>query len=100
MNCHARVCSFDNHAREDTQKKPPTAALWQNPRPARDSANVDRDRNGDMQRGGAHGYLSMAGLAIIDQNNSIEATTPIVTAFKFCIRHRKNGLLNRLPFGS
>jgi hypothetical protein len=39
----------------------------------------------------------MAGLAMFDQKNSIEATTPIVTAFKFCIRHRKNGLLNRLP---
>jgi hypothetical protein len=25
------------------------------------------------------------------------ATTPIVTAFKICISHRKNGLLNRLP---
>ena len=24
------------------------------------------------------------------------ATTPIVTAFKICISHRKNGLLNRL----
>jgi hypothetical protein len=24
-------------------------------------------------------------------------TTPIVTAFKICISHRKNGLLNRLP---
>ena len=39
----------------------------------------------------------MAGLVIIDQKNSIKATTPVVTAFKFCIRHRKNGLLNRLP---
>jgi hypothetical protein len=25
------------------------------------------------------------------------ATTPIATAFKICISHRKNGLLNRLP---
>jgi hypothetical protein len=25
------------------------------------------------------------------------ATTPVVTAFKICISHRKNGLLNRLP---
>jgi hypothetical protein len=25
------------------------------------------------------------------------ATTPIVTAFKICISHRKNGPLNRLP---
>jgi hypothetical protein len=26
------------------------------------------------------------------------ATTPIATAFKICISHRKNGLLNHLPF--
>jgi hypothetical protein len=25
------------------------------------------------------------------------ATTPIATAFKICMSHRKNGLLNRLP---
>jgi hypothetical protein len=25
------------------------------------------------------------------------ATTPIATAFKICVSHRKNGLLNRLP---
>jgi hypothetical protein len=25
------------------------------------------------------------------------ATMPIATAFKICISHRKNGLLNRLP---
>jgi hypothetical protein len=24
-------------------------------------------------------------------------TTPIATAFKICVSHRKNGLLNRLP---
>jgi hypothetical protein len=24
-------------------------------------------------------------------------TTPIATAFKICMSHRKNGLLNRLP---
>jgi hypothetical protein len=41
----------------------------------------------------------MAGSATSDQKNSIAATTPIVivTAFKFCVRHRKNGFLNRLP---
>ena len=39
----------------------------------------------------------MAGSAMFDQKNSIEATTPIVTAFEFCVRHRKNGLLNLLP---
>jgi hypothetical protein len=40
----------------------------------------------------------MAGLAMFGLKKSIEATTPIATAtaFKFCIRHRKNGLLNRL----
>jgi hypothetical protein len=27
------------------------------------------------------------------------ATTPIATAFKICMSHRKNGLLNRLPGG-
>jgi hypothetical protein len=27
------------------------------------------------------------------------ATTPIVTAFKICISHKKNGPLNRLPAG-
>jgi hypothetical protein len=41
--------------------------------------------------------MCMAGLAMFDQKKLIEAITPIVTAFKFCIRHRKNGLLNRLP---
>jgi hypothetical protein len=25
------------------------------------------------------------------------ATTPFATAFKICVSHRKNGLLNRLP---
>ena len=39
----------------------------------------------------------MAGLGLFGQKNVIAATTPIATAFKFCIRHRKNGLLNRLP---
>ena len=37
----------------------------------------------------------MAGLGLFDQKNAIAVTMPIVTAFKFCIRHRKNGLLNR-----
>jgi hypothetical protein len=39
----------------------------------------------------------MAGLGTDDQKNAIAATAPIATAFKFCIRHRKSGLLNRLP---
>jgi hypothetical protein len=44
-------------------------------------------------------YLSsiMAGLRINDQKNAIAVTIIIVTAFKICISHRKNGLLNRLP---
>jgi hypothetical protein len=35
---------------------------------------------------------SMAGL-----ESAVHATTPIATAFKICISHRKNGPLNRLP---
>jgi hypothetical protein len=31
----------------------------------------------------------VAGLAMFDIKKSIEATTPIATAFKLCIRHRK-----------
>jgi hypothetical protein len=40
----------------------------------------------------------MAGLGLFDQKSAIAVTAvtmPIVTAFKFCIGHRKNGLLNR-----
>jgi hypothetical protein len=37
----------------------------------------------------------MAGLGLFDQKSTIATTMPIVTAFKFCIRHRKNGLLYR-----
>jgi hypothetical protein len=40
----------------------------------------------------------MAGLGLSGQKKVPHAaTTPIVTAFKICIGHRKNGLLNRLP---
>jgi hypothetical protein len=39
----------------------------------------------------------MAGLGTDDQKSAAHATTPIATAFKTCISHRKNGLLNRLP---
>jgi hypothetical protein len=39
----------------------------------------------------------MAGLRMNDQKNAIAATMIIVTTFKICISHRKNGLLNRLP---
>jgi hypothetical protein len=38
---------------------------------------------------------SMAGLGLFGQKSVIAETMPIVTAFKFCIGHRKNGLLNR-----
>jgi hypothetical protein len=38
---------------------------------------------------------AMAGLDLFDQKSVIAVTMPIVTAFKFCIGHRKNGLLNR-----
>ena len=37
----------------------------------------------------------MAGLGLFDQQSALAVTMPIVTAFKFCIGHRKNGLLNR-----
>jgi hypothetical protein len=40
---------------------------------------------------------SMAGLGLFDQKIALAVTTPIVTAFKFCIGHRKNGLLSRKP---
>jgi hypothetical protein len=42
---------------------------------------------------------AMAGLGLFGQKNAIAASTPIAiaAAFTFCIRHRKNGLLNRLP---
>jgi hypothetical protein len=37
----------------------------------------------------------MAGLGLFGQKSAIAVTMPIFTAFKFCIGHRKNGLLNR-----
>ena len=42
-----------------------------------------------------HAQCAMAGLAMLDQKNVIAVTIIIVTAFKICISHRKNGLLNR-----
>jgi hypothetical protein len=39
----------------------------------------------------------MAGLGTDDQKSAAHATTPIATAFKIFISHRKNGLLNCLP---
>ena len=36
----------------------------------------------------------MAGLGIFYQKGTLAVTMPIATAFKFCIGHRKNGLLN------
>jgi hypothetical protein len=39
----------------------------------------------------------MAGLGHLTKKMPHAATTPIVTAFKTCMRHRKNGFLNRLP---
>jgi hypothetical protein len=39
--------------------------------------------------------VGMTGLGLFDQKSVIAVTMPIVTAFKFCIGHRKNGLLNR-----
>jgi hypothetical protein len=37
------------------------------------------------------------GWAYLTKKAPHAATTPIATAFKICISHRKNGLLNRLP---
>jgi hypothetical protein len=37
----------------------------------------------------------MAGLGLFGQKSVIAVTMPISTAFKFCIGHRKSGLLNR-----
>jgi hypothetical protein len=37
----------------------------------------------------------MAGLRMNEQKNAIAVTMIIVTAFKICISHRKNGFLNR-----
>jgi hypothetical protein len=42
-------------------------------------------------RRGAH----MAGLGLFYQKSALAVTIPVATAFKFCIGHRKNGLLNR-----
>ena len=39
----------------------------------------------------------MAGLGLFDQKGALAVAMPIVTAFKFCIGHRENGLLNRQP---
>jgi hypothetical protein len=37
----------------------------------------------------------VAGLGPFDQKSVIAVAMPIAVAFKFCIGHRKNGLLNR-----
>jgi hypothetical protein len=37
----------------------------------------------------------MAGLGLFDQKSALAVTMPVVTAFKFCIGHRINGLLDR-----
>jgi hypothetical protein len=39
----------------------------------------------------------MAGLGTDDQKSAAHATTPIATAFKIYISHRKKWYLNRLP---
>jgi hypothetical protein len=44
---------------------------------------------------GGRADAGMAGLGLFGQKSVIAETMPIVTAFKFCIGHRKNGLLNR-----
>jgi hypothetical protein len=39
--------------------------------------------------------MAGAGLGLFEQKSPLIVAMPIVTAFKFCIGHRKNGLLNR-----
>jgi hypothetical protein len=56
-------------------------------------ASRDEGAPREGRRRGA-GWLGWAYLA---KKVPHAATTPIVTAFKTCISHRKNGLLNRLP---
>jgi hypothetical protein len=38
----------------------------------------------------------MAGLGLFDQKSALAVAMSIVTAFKFCIGHRENGLLGAL----
>jgi hypothetical protein len=47
--------------------------------------------------GSEEAHCGLAGLDVFYQKKSIEATTPINTAFKICFGRRKNELLNRLP---
>jgi hypothetical protein len=42
-------------------------------------------------RPGSYGAQFMAGLGTDDQKSAAHATTPIATAFKTCISHRKMG---------
>ena len=42
----------------------------------------------------------MAGLGLFDQKNAIAVTMPIVTAFKFCVRHIKKWAPESLTGGS
>jgi hypothetical protein len=46
-------------------------------------------------RFGARGLRCMAGLRINNQKMQSPGAMIIVTAFKICISHRKNGFLNR-----
>jgi hypothetical protein len=41
------------------------------------------------------GCYGWTGLGLFDPKSALAVTMPIATAFKFCIGHRKNGLLNR-----
>ena len=49
--------------------------------------------------------VPMVGLGLFDQKGTLAVAMPIVTAFKFCVGHIKNGLLNghdnrqKLSFG-
>jgi hypothetical protein len=50
--------------------------------------------NSNKRNHDGHGWVKQAYLA---KKVPHAATTPIATAFKICISHRKNRLLNRLP---
>ena len=63
-----------------------------------DLDEINEMKKGERTRG--ESKARMAGLGLFDQKSAIAVTMPIATAFKFCIRHRKNGIANRKELGS
>jgi hypothetical protein len=62
------------------------------PQAAEQTAKERRKRAFSLLRSGLFYVLCvMAGLGLFDQKSALTVTMPIVTAFKFCIRHRKTG---------